>query len=171
MLSEGEREGLVAAGGLALGATLMYFFDPGAGGRRRARVRAALAPGGSGTTTRSDEAIGDRVRAIIARSVSYPRSITVDVENGHVLLGGPVIAREVEKLLERIRRVGGVRSVRSRMEAHDWAADVPGLQGVATRPRRMGGRELFEWGWPAGARIVGGAALSALAIRGVRALR
>jgi hypothetical protein len=147
----------------------MYFFDPRVGSGRRARVRRVLIGGTRGG--RTDEAIGDRVRAILARSVSYPRSITLDVKNGHVLLGGPVIAREVEGLLARVRRVRGVRGVRSRMEAHDWAADVPGLQGAAKRPRRMGGRELLEWGWPTGARIVGGAALSALAIRGVRAIR
>jgi Predicted periplasmic or secreted lipoprotein len=169
MMSHGERAGLIAVGGLGVGAALMFFFDPEMGHRRRARVRLAVARVAGGA--RSDEAIGARVRAVLARSVSYPRSITVTVANGHVVLGGPVIAREVEQLLRRVRRVGGVRSVRSRMDAHDWAADVPGLQGVAKRPRRMGGWELLERRWSTGAKLVGSAALGALALRGAHALR
>ncbi len=169
MASNASREVLIAVGSLGLGAGLMYILDPRAGRRRRARLRRALER--AGRRRLSDEALAARVRSVLARSVSHPRAITVDVAQGHVVLGGPVIAREVDGLLRRIRRVRGVRGVRSSMEAHDWAADVPGLQGVAKRPRRTAGWEALRWRWPAGAGIVGGTALGALAVRGVRALR
>ncbi len=169
MSRNAEREGLLAAAAVGLGAGLMYFFHPGAGRRRRARTRRALAR--VGRRRLSDAALAERVERVLARSVSHPRSITVEVKQGRVVLGGPVIAREVDSLLRRVRRVRGVRGVRSRMDAHDWAADVPGLQGVAERPRRLAGWEVLDWRWPAGAGIVGGTALGALAVRGVRSLR
>ena len=167
MLSNGERDGLMLVGGLGLGAALMFFFDPSAGRRRRARARGSV----SRVIERrsSDEAIGARVRSVLARSVSHPRSISVEVANGRVVLGGPVIAREVDRLLRRVRKLRGVRGVRSRLEAHDWAADVPGLQGVVERRRRRG-LGLIERGWPTGVKLVGGAALGALALRGARSL-
>lgn len=199
MRSYERRDGLMLAGGLGLGAALMFFLDPRGGrGRRSGALRAVAhsvgvagkAARGSARVVRhgggrvaarigssragtqpSDEAIAARVRAVLARSVSFPRSITVAVERGNVVLGGPVIAREVEGLLSRLRKVRGVRGVRSRMDAHDWAADVPGLQGAAERPRRKRGRELLEGGWPTRITLVGGAALGALALRRARSLR
>lgn len=199
MRSYEERDGLVLAAGLGLGAALMYFLNPREGRGRRTRTRRAVgrAAGAAGRAARSgarelrqrggrvaagvglssgedrssDEVIAERVRSVIARSVSYPGSITMTVEQGNVVLAGPVIAREVERLLSRLRKVRGVRSVRSRLEAHDWAADVPGLQGVAERPRRMRPRELLAHEWPTGLRVAGGLALGALAIRTARSLR
>jgi hypothetical protein len=169
MSRNAEREALLAAAAVGLGAGLIYFFDPGAGRKRREGARRALSH--VGKRRLSDAAVAARVRRVLARSVSHPRSITVEVDRGRVVLGGPVIAREVDGLLRRVRRVRGVRGVRSRLEAHDWAADVPGLQGVAERPRRLAGWEVLDWRWPAGAGIVGGTALGALAVRGVRSLR
>lgn len=169
MISNAKREALIAVGGVALGAGLMFFYDPVMGWRRRARI--GRAAGRVGRHEASDAAIATRVTSVIARSVSYPRAVTVDVARGRVVLGGQVIAREVDGLLRRVRRVRGVRGVRSRMEAHDWAADVPELQGMATRPRRLAGWEVIGWRWPAGAGIVGGTALGALAVKGVRAFR
>ena len=168
MASNTTRDSLVAVGGIGLGAGLMFIFDPSAGRGRRARVRRALERIGRRL---SNEAIEARVRSVLARSVSHPSAITVDVRQGLVVLGGQVIAREVDGLLRRVRRVRGVRGVRSRMEAHDWAADVPELQGIAIRPRRLAGWEVLGWRWPAGAGIVGGTALGALAVRRARALR
>lgn len=199
MRSYEERDGLLLVGGVGIGAALMYFLDPSEGRRRRARTGRAvahvarLAGGAAGGGARSlrqrgrwvaagvgsgfaesppsDEVIATRVRSVVARSVSYPHSITVTVEQGHIVLEGPVIAREVEGLLSRLRRVRGVQSVRSRLDAHDWAADVPGLQGKAERPRRMRAGELLARDWPTGVKIIGGAALGALAIRRARSIR
>jgi hypothetical protein len=199
MRSYKEKDGLMLAAGLGLGAALIYFLNPREGRRRRTRTRRAVerTAGAAGRAARSgarelrdrggrvaagvglrsaeaqssDEVIAERVRSEIARSVSHPGSITTSVEQGNVVLAGPVIAREVERLLSRLRRVRGVRSVRSRLEAHDWAADVPGLQGVAERPRRLHARELLAREWPTGLRVAGGLALGALAIRTARSFR
>ncbi|HET7549688.1 MAG TPA: BON domain-containing protein [Gemmatimonadaceae bacterium] len=169
MRSITKREAVAAIGGMGVGAGLMFILDPSAGRKRRARLRRALRR--AGRRILSDTVIEARVRSVLTRSVSHPRAITVDVKQGRVVLGGQVIAREVDGLLRRVRRIRGVRGVRSRMEAHDWAADVPELQGVASRPRRLAGWEVLGWRWPAGAGIVGGTALGALAVRGVRSLR
>ena len=169
MISNATREALGVIGGIGVGAGLMFVFDPSVGRRRRARLRRALRR--AGRRILSDASIEARVRSVLARSVSHPGAVTVDVRQGRVVLGGQVIAREVDGLLRRVRRVRGVRGVRSRMAAHDWAADVPELQGVASRPRRLAGWEVLGWGWPAGAGIVGGTALGALAVRGARSLR
>ncbi len=169
MISNARREAAILVAGIGLGASLMYLYDPRAGRLRRARTLRALER--LGRRRSSDDVVESRVRSVLARSVSHPVAITVRVEQGRVTLGGPVIAREVDGLLRRLRRVRGVRGVRSEMDAHDWAADVPGLQGVAARPRRLGGWEVLGWRWPAGAGILGGTALGALAVRGARALR
>lgn len=169
MVSISKRDALIAAGGVGLGAGVIYMLDPASGRSRRARLKRAVAR--IGRRRLSDEAVAARVKRVLARSVSHPGSITVSVKRGRVILGGPVIAREVDGLLRRIRRVRGVRGVRSEMEAHDWAADVPGLQGVAKKPRLLAGWEVLGWRWPAGAGILGGTALGALAVRGARSLR
>ena len=179
MQQYGERDSMMLAGGLGLGAALMFFFDPSEGRRRRAHTRQGITrivgmAAGAATPAElqpADDVITARVRSVVERSVSYPRSVTVTVEQGRVILGGPVIAREVERLLSRVRKVRGVLSVRSQLDAHDWAADVPGLQGAATPPRRMGGREMLAHGWPTGLKLVGGAAIGALALRRARSLR
>ncbi len=169
MTSKGRRDALMLVAGVGLGAGLMYFCDPRSGAERRGGARRALQRVGRHRS--SDELVAARVRTVVARSVSHPAAIAVTVEQGRVTLGGSVIAREVDALLRRVRRVHGVIAVRSEMDAHDWAADVPGLQGIAERPRRLPGLEEMGWRWPAGAGIVGGTALGALAVRGVRALR
>lgn len=115
-----RRWGLVS--GLGLGATLMYLLDPDRGKRRRALVRdkvvhtlnetedtvrtAACHLGyrmrGLATRTRSrltheevtDEVLFERVRSRLGRAVSHPRSIEVEVIQGHVTLRGPVLARQ-----------------------------------------------------------------------------
>lgn len=189
MRTNSKRNSLMLLSGLGLGAALMYLFDPADGRRRRALVREralrALSHTGDAAGARArdlrnrgaglsatvgsrlteeqplDEVLVAMVRSAMGRSVSHPRSVVVTAEEGHVVLSGPIIAREVEGLLSRARRVRGVKSVRSRLEAHDRAADVPGLQGV---PERQVGRvDLLERGWPLGAGLVGGAAIGALA--------
>lgn len=164
MREESESSGTALLGGIALGAGLMYFLDPSEGGRRRAMardraVRALTRVGGEivarvhhlgsraagivtsvGSHVREeqplDEVIVKRVRAVMGHSVSHPGVVAVTAHGGNVLLSGPIIAREVEGLLSRVRKVRGVKSVRSNLEAHDWAADVPGLQGAGERPER-----------------------------------
>lgn len=146
-----------AVSGVGLGAVLMYFFDPDRGKRRRAllrdrtihlahasrdtlgvasrnvanrvhgffaRTRSFFAPGLVPNTV-----LAERVRSRIGHVVSHPGSIEVAVRDACVRLAGPVLAREVQGLLEAVANVRGVAEVENQLEVHEGADGVPGLQG------------------------------------------
>jgi hypothetical protein len=143
--------------GAAIGAGLMYFFDPELGKRRRALVRDQLYHWSvrschvadarwrdmqnrmQGTIAEmrstlqkdesSDDVLHDRVRSAIGRVVSHPRAIEVRVHEGVVSLGGPVRAREVDDLLETVGSIRGVCGIVNSLDAHDSPVGVPALQG------------------------------------------
>lgn len=183
-------------GRLGVGAGLMYLLDPIAGKRRRAalrdkavhvshktnramgvtwrdfsnRLHGAVAETQS-RITRSP-AIGrvleQRVRSKLGQYVSHPGSIDVTVEDGRVILRGPVMGDEVDRLLAGVAAIPGVQQVEDRLARHEHTARVPGLQGGRSR---TGGRfELLQEHWSPTARVLvgtGGAAVSLLgALRG-----
>ena len=181
-------------GGIGLGGALMYFLDPDRGTLRRKRVRDRLvharsvASEGLGTTgrdlgnrvrglaattrshLRSDDAddriIEERVRNEIGRVVSHPSALTVTAEQGRVTLSGPVLAREFDDLLARVRKVRGVTDVGNRLEVHEAADGVPGLQGGV---RRTGGEfELRQENWTPAARLATSVIGGAIALYGAR---
>lgn len=163
--------------GAGVGATLMYFFDPDRGRRRRAlmrdqaahaghRMQDAMEAGardlrnraqGYGASLRaydepvSDHVLEERVRACIGRVVSHPSSIEVKATQGSIVLSGPVLAHEVGLLIDRVLDVAGVQEVENRLEVHPEPGNVPGLQGE--RRRRTGFAQAH---WPPSARLVGG---------------
>lgn len=179
------------AGGVGLGAAVMYFMDPERGRRRRALVRdqvahlAATVPPGMGATRRdlanrsrglvaslkgrfgddeaSDETIVARVRAELGRVVSHPGSVIVTCEAGTVTLGGPVLESEAEPLLKAVAGTRGVKEVHSQLEVHDEidSISVPGLQGGT---ERMGAGNPLAERWTPAARVVAGAAGATLAV-------
>jgi uncharacterized membrane protein len=144
-------------GGIGLGSIAMALLDPVAGRRRRARLRDgvthALNNTGNaiGTTTRDlshrtrglaartisvfnkkdvpDEVLVERVRSRIGRLISHPHAIEVHADQECVTLAGPVLLREVDRLLRGVSKVPGVRSVENRLEVHKRAENVPSLQG------------------------------------------
>ncbi|SIN68528.1 BON domain-containing protein [Singulisphaera sp. GP187] len=148
--------------GLGLGVGLMYFFDPRAGRRRRALLRDQCIHGmhEAETTiqivwhdlrTRAlrltaeskamfsddyapDDVIEARVRSALGHVVSHPRSVRVVVRDGQVVLSGPILAREVESLMETVDAVRGVLAVENQMEIHQQAEGLPALQGGTPRP-------------------------------------
>src|SRR5690606_21683499 len=118
-------------GGLGLGAGLMYILDPDRGNRRRARARDKVmktyhtAEKAFGTAKRdisnrasgvvaeakslfsheevvSERKLAERVRSRLGRVVSHPHALGVAVDKGHVTLSGPILHREVEKLLDTV---------------------------------------------------------------------
>ncbi len=145
------------ASGVGLGAALMYLFDPDKGKRRRALLRdravhvyhrtadglcyasrgvaqraEALSARTRSLLTRSwvsDQVLAERVRSKVGHILSHPGSVEVSVEGGRVILAGPILAREVEDLMARVSRVPGVTGVENRLEVHEEADGVPGLQG------------------------------------------
>lgn len=176
------------------GATLMYVLDPDRGARRRGMLRDRLLHANRkledgldaaardarnrskglaarvGRRLRSngapDAVIEERVRSQLGRVVSHPRSIEVSARGGRVTLSGLVLGHELEPLLSRVRKVRGVEDVVSRLEAHENAGNVPGLQGAGRRRRPRS--ELMQENWTPALRLLTGTLGAAALLRGWR---
>jgi osmotically-inducible protein OsmY len=148
--------------GAAIGAGMMYFFDPVSGNRRRALLRDQfihLANKGCdvadakyrdmqnrlyGTFAEmrsslrhdepTDDVLCDRVRSAIGRYITHPGAIEVHARNGVVTLSGPVLSREVNDLLCAVNSVRGVRSIEDRLDVRPMAGNTSALQGAGSRP-------------------------------------
>lgn len=172
----------------------MYVFDPDKGRRRRALIRDKMVSGwhkmgdAIDATSRdlgnrargivaefrswikrepvSDEVLVERVRAKIGQVVSHPGSIAVTANQGQVTLSGPILAREVDELISVVSKVRGVTDKENRLEVHEQAGDVPGLQGGV--PRRGGRPEFMQVNWSPGTRLILGVAGGALALYGAK---
>src|SRR5438067_12214856 len=166
-----RREGAFSIGSFALGvgagALAVSLFDPRRGAGRRAVVRDTafsatrqiateivrnardLSQRGKGRiyklshadATVTDSLLVERVRAQIGRAVSHSRPIRVEAVDGCVVLSGPILAVEVEPLVEIVSKVRGVKSIESQLEVHEDAGSMPSLQpggersGAAGTPR------------------------------------
>jgi osmotically-inducible protein OsmY len=143
----------------AAGAAVMFYFDPEAGRRRRAMMRDKLTSTSreaaeaaqatarrvtdrarglvhEGTSRldgsalpRSDEQLRERIRSRLGHLSSHPGAIEVVVEQGRVRLEGPILAREVERVVDEIRRMPGVESVDNQLSVHEQPGNIPALQG------------------------------------------
>jgi uncharacterized membrane protein len=161
---------LVAAG---LGATLMYFLDPGQGRRRKAVLRdramhfgratrdlvdgglrdlsnraagfAAQVQGALRFSSVSDAVLVERVRARLGRVVSHPHAVEVEAQDGQVTLSGPVLRSEALRLLRAANSVRGVCGVTSRLDVHDESGRTPALQGGRERPGPRGAFRQEHW--------------------------
>jgi uncharacterized membrane protein len=187
-LMNAPMTGLMGLGGLGLGAGLMYIFDPDRGRRRRAlvrdqmahvsrrltramsatsrdlthRVSGALAEGGNLFRREEifDDVLAERIRARIGRSVSHPHAISVTVNDGHVILSGPVLAHEASRLLSGVSSVRGVKGVEDLLTVHTIAENVSSLQGG--RPRTGDRFALMQTNWSPTTRLIAGLAGGAL---------
>jgi len=180
--------------GAAIGAAAMYMLDPDKGRRRRAlardkarrfagdasdvlnaaakdinnRMRGAKAEAARHLRregTPDDLQLIERVRAQLGRAVSNPHAIQVGAREGRVVLSGPVLASEVDELIDAVSSVPGVTGVDDHLAVHPRAGSIPSLQGSGRRERSRppaladNGRLLLR-----AATIVGG---SLLAVYGV----
>ena len=180
--------------GLGIGAGLMYLFDPDRGKRRRAKVRdkarhlANKTDDVIGKTSRdlanrvtgivseaeslftsggaSDEVLAARVRSKLGRVVSHPSSIEVKVTDGQVILSGPILAREVDELLECASAIKGVAGVENRLKVHEQPGSVSGLQDSRMNFDQQ--CALRHANWSPTARLLVGAASGALVVYGAR---
>jgi hypothetical protein len=182
-------------GSISLGAAAMYLLDPDRGNRRRAILRdklysaASKTPDRLGSTARdirnrtqgitarvssmfssetpSDDVLVQRVRSKMGRVVSHPSSLNVTCEGGTVSLSGPILGREVDDLISCVERIPGVTSVENRLEVHEQAGNIPGLQGGIERPAYR--FEFLQENWSPTARVVattlGGTLLTMGALR------
>jgi uncharacterized membrane protein len=185
-------------GMLGLGALLMYIFDPQVGRRRRAVARdkmnrfthktldaidvtsrdlknrvtglAAEAKRLISTKEVSDERLAERVRSKLGAFVSHPSSIDVKVENGKVILSGPILTAEVDRLINYISSMWHVKGVENRLEVHESAGSIPGLQGQPG-PRKTGETpDLMQVNWSPTTRFIAGTFGGTLALYGARQL-
>jgi hypothetical protein len=152
-----KRNPLTLLGGVGLGAGLMYLLDPDGGRRRRALARDKAVHGlkvsgkalrrtsadlgnrtrglvaGAGSLLRKgsadDHKLEGRVRSKLGRHVSRPSALQVQCQDGLVILSGPVLASELDKVLAKVQKIKGVHEVESRLEVHESAENVPALQG------------------------------------------
>jgi uncharacterized membrane protein/osmotically-inducible protein OsmY len=179
------------AGGIALGAGLMFLLDPRRGASRRATLQSQAAQlvrateallergardleqraRGTVAAARSrlrrddadDEVIALRIRAQLGRHTSHAHAIHVDVRERHVQLSGPVLSSEWRAIVDGVKHVRGVRSVVDRLAAHASPGGVAALQGGG-RPR---GSVRAADRWAPGTRLVAGGAGVFLLARGV----
>lgn len=145
--------------GAAVGAGIMYFFDPVVGNRRRALVRdqfnhfmnktcrvadarfrdmqnrlhgtIAEARSSLQHDQPSDKVLCDRVRSTLGRHTARPRAVEVEARNGIVILSGPALASEAEGLCAAVRSVRGVRGVENHLDLHETLGDISALQGAS----------------------------------------
>ena len=188
------NRGLGIIMGAGVGAGLMYFYDPQMGRRRRALMRDQLISLGHqiddavDVTTRdlsnraaglwaemrscitsngaSDAVLAERVRSQLGGLVSHPSAIEVRAEQGRVILSGPILRDEIDRLLHGVASVRGVHDVENRLQVHDTPGNVPGLQGQPTR--RLSGQQwdVMQVHWSPGTRLLMGAAGGAIATFG-----
>lgn len=168
--------------GAGIGAGLMYIFDPDRGRRRRALVRDQVVhtwrstgelmdkamrdlqnrTRGLAAETKArlsgeqvfDEVLAERVRSALGRAVSHPGAISVTVDQSRVILSGPILAREVDRLLAAVAAVSGVTQVENRLDVHQQAGDIPGLQGGGGQPEAQ--VEFMQENWTPALRLLAG---------------
>jgi uncharacterized membrane protein len=177
---------------IAFGASLMYFFDPTRGRRRRAIARDKflsavhhlkdlgaktsqdLANRSRGLIAETahrfqhdippDDVLEARVRSKLGRVVSHPHAIQVFVDNGDVVVSGQILRDEVPILLSTVRKVPGVRAVDAILNVHRTPGHVPALQGG--HPRTGEQLDILQDNWSLATRAVVGSAGAAIAIHG-----
>jgi uncharacterized membrane protein len=186
------RERTIWLSSIGLGAAAAYLLDPTSGDRRRRRIGDLFARGanvtgeaaekvgrdlrnrtrGIAATARravrsdapSDAVLHDRVRSALGRVASHPHAIKVEAHEGRVVLTGPILQAEENRITDAVRGVRGVTDVDCRFETHKRAEDIPSLQGSPSRTRRPPTLDILQDNWaPATRAIVGGSGAALVA--------
>lgn len=121
-----------------------------------------------GYPPRHKQILEQRVRDRLYQVVSHPGAIQITIQDGEVIVSGPVLAGEVDRAVQAISELPGVKKVVNRLEIHQDPGKVPGLQG---RPK-PGARGRYPEGmpvpWMPTSRAIAAGAGGALAIYGAR---
>ena len=155
--------------GAAWGAGLMYILDPNRGRTRRARVRDKVVRGihvlqcesskqlrnaghhlvGSVLELRSSvrdrvrniepDILIDRVKAQLGRDVRHMRMLDFHVADDCLVVEGPVLRGEAEKIRRKLEKVRGVKSCDVRVEeiGHEEMASLSGQRGFSPQRAAM----------------------------------
>jgi hypothetical protein len=144
--------------GAGLGASVMYFLDPISGKRRRglvrnqlirlqhkagdraaarlrdfrnrafgtvAKFRGALC---DSQATLPDDVLIDRVRSQMGRHTTHASALEVSAHDGVVSLRGPILAEEVDCLIDAVRQISGVEDVEEALDVYKSPAGVSAFQ-------------------------------------------
>jgi len=153
--------------GMIIGATVMYIFDEHRGARRRAYARDRVIHAGhvlgrrlskrsrdlmnravgsvaemrSGIRDRgsriSDDQLLDRVRSQLGHVVSHSGLLQVQASDGCVVVSGPVLEGEVEKIRGRLAKIRGLKECRLQVEPRADLERVSGRAGRSNRPHAI----------------------------------
>lgn len=91
-----------------------------------------------------DRQLVDRVRSVMSRYVAHPSAIDVSVDEGTIILTGPILADEVQPFIRALESIQGVAQVENHLEVHE--TDETGE--LSQYPRR------WRWRWRPGRRTV-----------------
>ncbi len=135
----------------------------------RNRVRGLLA---ETSALFEDEAVGDdilveRVRAKLGGLVRHPSSIKIHADRGRAVLEGAILSREVDRLIDGVGRIKGIKDVENRLQVHEKPDEVPGLQGDPGHVLSGDRFELWQENWSPTARMSVGLAGVSLAAYGM----
>jgi uncharacterized membrane protein len=110
-----------------------------------------------------DDVVVERARARLGRLSAHPSAIEVHCQEGHLRVGGPILAEEADRVLRGLAEVRGVRDVVSGLELHS-SPDVPPLQGGEAQVGPL--PELLQERWSPAFRAAAGLAGLALLAAG-----
>lgn len=158
-------DGAMFLAGCGVGALTMYLLDPVRGARRRAEIRDKFVHAGRIVVDRADkqsrnlvnhvkgalyetrakfrqervpdEVLIERVRAQLGHAVSHPGSLEVRVQDGCVIITGPVLRGERKKMEDRLRDTRGVCDFVLEVMEHEGHEGIPGLQRESRWERRQ----------------------------------
>jgi len=154
---ENNRSWFWFVSGAAAGSFAIFLFDPVQGSRRRALIRdktikftrltalyggkirrdllnrafgiaAEISPLRESTPV-DDATLNDRIRSEFGRVIRHAKSINTKVEDGVVRLTGPILASEVDDLIEHVKSIRGVTDIINQLDVHETPDNIPGLQG------------------------------------------
>lgn len=111
-----------------------------------------------------DQVLRDRVRSKLGRSLTHASVLDVTVEDGRVILVGPVFAHEADRLLDTVRSVKGVKDVECRFDLHEGTEDLSAFQGNGHSTSRFADSRWVS----VATRVLTGSCGSALAVAGLK---
>jgi uncharacterized membrane protein len=142
--------------GAGWGAGLMYFFDPEKGKQRRSLISDQMAKVQKNaddaveigvrdlqnrlrgitveTSARfskgqtSDWVLSERVRSKLSFLTQHPGAIETQVQNSTLFLNGDILQDDLDRVIEGISEVRGIRNIENRLNVYDDPGNIPSLQ-------------------------------------------
>lgn len=111
-----------------------------------------------------DRKLEERAHTELGRWSSHPGAIEVAAQQGRIVLRGPILADEVEDVVAAVGRIPGVAEVDNRLETHQEAGDVPGLQHPGKRPEAR--IDILQESWSPATRLLVGATAGGMVAAG-----